>query len=683
MKKIRVVLTVSVLAASIVGALQWSRGQTGVHLPAVENSAGQGGQKAATAATIAANATTAHTMPAVDPQVEADIQRGFIASLPDAETTAADGHVVYSLKGYEFLDSPDAPATVNPSLWQQARKSMANGLFKVTDGFYQVRGLDLTNMTIIEGKTGLIIIDCNLATEVAHASLELYYQHRPRKPVVAVFYNHSHVDHFAGIRGIVDEEDVKSGKVQIIAPAGFMETSVAENVMAGNAMSRRAEYQFGTTLPRSAQGQIDLGGAKALSNGTITMIPPTLELSQPVQTLTIDGVEIVNMLAPGTEAPAEFIHYFPQFKVIDTGELALPTQHQLLTLRGATIRDGLAWSKYLNQSLHQFAPGADILVGQHGWPVFGHERVVNYLSKQRDMYKWLHDQSLRLINKGYKPVEIAEYMRDHVPASLASETFTHGFYGSVQRNAKAVYQQYMGWYDANPANLDALSDGDYGKKFVEYGGGADAVLARARSDFANGQYRWVAQAMSHLTYAEPTNSAARELAADALEQLGYQAESAVERNSYLAAAMEHRSGGKKLASPLRTASPDMLRALTIENIFDYLGVRLKAPDVEGKHIVLNWNFTDIGTSGKRYMLNLENSALTYIADYNAEQADATLTLTRETLNAILAEKVSPIEAVFKGDLKIDGSKLAVYDVLGSLDKFSPDFELVGPNAPAR
>jgi alkyl sulfatase BDS1-like metallo-beta-lactamase superfamily hydrolase len=315
--------------------------------------------------------------------------------------------------------------------------------------------------------------------------------------------------------------------------------------------------------------------------------------------------------------------------------------------------------------------------------VFGHERVVNYLSKQRDMYKWLHDQSLRLINKGYKPVEIAEYMRDHVPPSLASETFTHGFYGSVQRNAKAVYQQYMGWYDANPANLDALSDADYGKKFVEYGGGAQAVLDRARNDFTNGQYRWVAQAMSHLVYAEPDNRAARELAADALEQLGYQAESAVERNSYLAAAMEHRSGGKKLASPLRTASPDMLRALTIDNIFDYLGVRLKATDVEGKHIVLNWNFTDVGPSGKRYTLNLENSALTYIADYNADKADATLTLTRETLNGILAEKVSPIEAVFKGDLKIDGSKIAVYDVLGSLDKFSPDFELVGPNEPAR
>ncbi len=686
-KPLRVVLTLSLLTAGIAAAGLWYRGQSVSPLPAqqavADNSAGQAGQKPATAATIAANAATLKSLPPLDKQVEDDIKRGFIDTIPDAQTLGADGHVVYSLKGYEFLDAPVAPATVNPSLWLQAQKNMAHGLFKVTEGFYQVRGLDLTNTTIVEGPNGLIIIDCNLSTEVSRAALELYYQHRPRKPILAVFYNHSHVDHYAGIRGIVDEADVKSGKVQIFAPAGFVESAVAENVLAGNAMSRRSEYQFGTTLPRSAQGQVDLGGAKALSKGTITLIPPTRELSQPFETVTIDGIEIVNMLAPGTEAPAEFVHYFPQFKVLNTGELTVPTQHQLLTLRGATIRDSQAWAKYLNEALHQFGPNTEILVGQHGWPVFGHERVVNYLSKQRDMYKWLHDQSLRLINKGYKPVEIAEYMRDHVPASLASELSTHGYYGSVQRNAKAVYQQYIGWYDGNPANLDALSNIDYGKKFVAYGGGAEAVLKRAQADFANGEYRWVAQAMSHLVYAEPDNQDARQLAADALEQLGYQAESAVERNSYLAAAMEHRSGGKKFASPLRTASPDMLRALTIENIFDYLGVRLKAQEVEGKHQVINWHFTDMGEGGKHYMLNLENSALTFVADYQAKQADASVTLTRATLNDILLEQVSPIKAVLAGDLKVSGSPLAVYTLFGSLEKFSPDFELVGPNPPAQ
>jgi len=299
------------------------------------------------------------------------------------------------------------------------------------------------------------------------------------------------------------------------------------------------------------------------------------------------------------------------------------------------------------------------------------------------MYKWLHDQSLRLLNEGYKPLEIAEFMRNHVPKTLADESFTHGYYGSIQRNAKAVYQQYMGWYDGDPANLDALPNAEYGRKFVAYGGGADAVLKRAREDYAKGEYRWVAQAMSHLIYAEPDNKAARTLAADSLEQLAYQAESAVERNCYLTAAMEHRSGGKKIASPMRTASPDMLRALTVDNIFDFLGVRLNASKVEGKHIVVNWIFTDVGVNGKRYMLNLENSALTYVSDYNAKDADVTVTLKRSTLDAILSEQLSPLKAVMSGDLKIEGSKLAFYDVFGALDKFSPNFEIVGPNPVAQ
>ena len=636
--------------------------------------------KPATPATLAANAAFARSLPAMDPAVEADIAHGFIATIPDAQTVAPDGHVVYTLKGYEFLQAVKAPDTVNPSLWVQARRAMANGLYKVTDGFYQVRGLDLTNMTIIEGKTGLIVIDPMLAAEASHSGLELYYAHRPRKPVLAVIYNHSHVDHYGGVKGIVSEADVKAGKVQIIAPAHFMETAIAENVLAGNAMSRRSEYQFGITLPRSAQGQIDIGGAKALSNGTITLIEPTHEVSQPIETLTIDGVEIVNMLTPGTEAPAEMVHYFPQHKVLDTGELALQSQHQLLTLRGAEVRSGQAWAKYLNEALQRFGDGTDILVSQHTWPVFGHERVVNYLSKQRDLYKWIHDQSLNLMNKGYKPVEIAEALRSSVPASLASEWFTHGYYGNVQRNAKAVYQQYMGWYDSNPANIDALSNVEYGKKFVAYGGGAEAVLKHAREDFARGEYRWVAQAMSHLTFAEPDNAAARELGADALEQLGYQAESAIERNSYLAGAMELRSGGKKSAPTLRTASPDTIRALSIENIFDFFGVRLNAAKAEGKRLRINWVFSD---SGKRYVLNLENSALTYMADKNDPDADVTLTLDRATLDAILARQLAPQQAMATGKIKVAGKPQAFAAVLGMLDDFRPDFEIVMPLATAR
>ncbi len=639
--------------------------------------------KPPSAATIAANAAFARTLPAPDALVDADIARGLIGSIPDAETKGVDGKMVYTLKGYEFLNAKDAPASVNPGLWLQARKGMSNGLYKVTEGFYQVRGLDLTNFTIVEGNTGLIIIDPMLSSETARSALALYYQHRPHKPVVAVIYNHSHVDHYGGVKGIVSEADVASGKVQIIAPVGFMEHAVAENVLAGSIMSRRAEYQFGTTLPRGARGQLDLGGAKALSNGTITLIPPTREISKPVETIVIDGVEIVNVLTPGTEAPAEMVHYFPQFKVLDTGELALQAQHQLLTLRGAEIRSGQAWAKYLNEALERFGDGTEVLVSQHTWPVFGHARVVNYLSKQRDLYKWLHDQSLRLMNKGYKPVEIAEFLRANVPASLASETFTHGYYGSIQRNAKAVYQQYMGWYDANPANMDALSDADYGRKFVSYGGGAQAVLARARLDFAKGEYRWVAQAMSHLAQAEPGNADACQLGADALEQLGYQAESAVERNVYLSGAMELRSGGKKLASPMRTASPDTVHALSIENIFDYLAVRLNAPKAEGKHIVLNWQFSDAGKDGQRYTLTLDNSALTYVAERHAKAADATLTLSRATLDAIMLQQLAPKQAIQSGLIKIDGNGQAFGALLGLLDTFSTDFEIVLPNRPAQ
>lgn len=646
---------------------------------AISNAAfAQAEPKPAEPATIAINAAAAKALPATDRSD--DLNRGFIASVPDAQTLGADGKLVYSLKGYEFLQAEDGPATVNPGLWTQARKSMAHGLYKVTEGFYQVRGMDLTNMTIIEGKTGLIIIDPMMTAETSRAALGLYYQNRPHKPVLAVIYNHSHVDHYGGVKGIVDEADVKAGKVQIIAPAGFMKHAISENVLAGNAMSRRSEYQFGTTLPRGERGQLDLGGAKALPKGTITLIPPTREITQPVETLTIDGVEIVNMLTPGTEAPAEMVHYFPQHKVLDTGEMALQAQHQLLTLRGAEIRNSLAWSKDLNEALQRFGADTDILVSQHTWPVFGHTRVVNYLSKQRDLYKWLHDQSLHLMNKGYKPVEIAESLRSNVPASLASEWFTRGFYGSVQRNSKAVYQQYMGWYDSNPANIDALSDVDYGRKFVAYAGGADVLLKRANADFKAGEYRWVAQATNHLVFAEPDNQPARELNADALEQLGYQAESAVERNSYLAAAMELRSGGKKIPSPLNTASADTIRALSIENIFDLLGVRLDATKAEGQHLVLNWNFSD---SGKRYILNLENSALTYSPERNAKNADATLTLERSTLDAILAQQLAPKKAVETGLIKIEGNPAALGSLLALIDNNLPSFELIAPNPPAK
>jgi alkyl sulfatase BDS1-like metallo-beta-lactamase superfamily hydrolase len=635
----------------------------------------------ATAATIAANRAVLQSMPADDPNDVADDDRGFMGSVPNAETLLPDGTPAYTLRGYEFLSAETAPDTVNPSLWRQARMGMRHGLYKVTDRVYQVRGMDIVNLTIIEGDTGLIVIDALMTTETARAALDLYYQYRPRKPIVAVLYNHSHVDHYGGISGLVDEADVKAGKVQIIAPSGFMESAVSENVLAGNAMSRRAQYQFGMLLPRGAQGQIDLGGAKALARGTITLIPPTRYVVQPIEKMVIDGVEIVNLLTPGTEAPAEMIHFLPQFHVLDTGELALHAQHQLLTLRGAEIRDANAWSKYLNKALTLFGDQTEILVGQHTWPVFGHERTVNYLKKQRDMYKWLNDQSLHLLNQGYGPAEIAETMSKNVPASLASEWFTQGYYGSIGRNSKAVYQKYIGWYDGNPANLEQLTPADYGRKFVEYGGGAKNILRRAEKDYSRGDYRWVAQAMSHLVFADPKNRQARELEANALEQLGYQAKSAVERNAYLKGAQELRDGIPAQAKMvMSTASAGTVKALSIENIFDLMGVRLNAHKAEGKHIVVNWNFTD---SKQRYTLNLEDSALTFTSDSADPLADVSLDLTRETLNAILLKQTSPKKAMEEGAIVVTGNPRKLMELLTMLDEFAPDFEIVAPNpAPA-
>ncbi|MGA2551973.1 MAG: MBL fold metallo-hydrolase, partial [Burkholderiaceae bacterium] len=359
-----------------------------------------------------------------------DAQRGFIAKLPDDSTILGkDGKPVWTLRGYDFLAAEAAPDTVNPSLWRQAQLNMFSGLFRVTDRVYQVRGLDLSNMTIIEGDTGLVVIDPLISAETAHAALALYFAHRPVRPVVAVIYTHSHVDHFGGVKGIVDEADVRAGKVTIVAPEGFMEHAISENVIAGNAMSRRALYMYGPLLPRSPQGQVDTGLGKNLSRGTITLIPPTELISKSPDTRTLDGVKIEFQLTPGTEAPSEMNMYFPQFKLIDVAENATHNLHNLYTLRGAEVRDGNAWAKYLNETLARFGPESDYLIAQHHWPTFGHDRVVDFLAKQRDLYKFVHDQSVRLMNQGYTYTEIGESLR--LPEALNNEWFAHGYYGSL------------------------------------------------------------------------------------------------------------------------------------------------------------------------------------------------------------------------------------------------------------
>ena len=632
--------------------------------------------KDATDATRAVNHAALAGLPMSDKRSFDDARRGLVEALGDEVIAGAAGRPVWSLRGYEFLAKEEAPDTVNPALWRHARVNMINGLFKVTDRVYQVRGLDLSNMTLIEGDKGLVVIDPLITAETAKAAMDLYFKHRPRRPVVALIYSHSHGDHFGGARGVVSSEDVDAGIVKVIAPAGFLEEAVEENAMAGNAMLRRTQYQFGTQLPRGEKGQVDAGLGKSLSFGTATLIPPTQLINKPVQTLRIDGVDITFELTPGAEAPAEMIMYYPQFRVLNMVEIATQNMHNLLPIRGAPVRDALSWSKYIGGALQRYGARSDVVIAQHTWPVWGGPRVQDFLKKQRDTYKFIHDQTVRLMNQGYVGAEIADMIK--MPPSLAQEWSTHPFYGQLENNVRAVYQRYLGYYDGNPANLEALPPVQAAKKTVEYMGGADAVLKRAQDDFAKGEYRWVAQVASQLVFADPANRQARGLAADAYEQLGYQMESATARNAFLQGAWELRNGVPKLPSR-GPGSPDVIRSMTLDMVFDYLGVRLDGDKAQGRTIVLNWQFTDTRQS---YVLNLENSALTHVAGTQAANADATLTLARATLDDITLQKTTFQAALQSGQITVTGQRERLGELLGMLDTFTLGFPIVEPR-PAR
>ena len=434
--------------------------------------------KDATPITQALNRAVLAALPFGDAQDFDDARRGFVATLPELEITNAQGRVVWSLRDYAFLSAPDAPPTVNPSLWRQARLNMHHGLFQVTDRIYQVRGFDLSNMTIIEGERGLIVVDPLISAEVARASLDLYIQHRGRRPVTTVIYTHSHTDHYGGVRGVIDEADVSAGNVEIIAPLRFMEEVVSESALAGTAMIRRAQFQFGPTLPKGPRGQVDAGLGKGASRGTVSLIPPTHIVKETIETHRIDGIEIVFQLTPETEAPAEMHMFHPGLRALNLAENATHHLHNVYPIRGAQVRDANAWAKYLDQARVRFGRDADVAFAQHHWPVWGRARVLDFLVAQRDLYKYLHDQTVRLMNHGYKPVEIAE--RLSLPKSLAGTWHVRGYYGTLSHNAKSVYQRYIGWYDANPANLNPLPPVERGRKYVEYMGGADRVIACPR-----------------------------------------------------------------------------------------------------------------------------------------------------------------------------------------------------------
>jgi linear primary-alkylsulfatase len=628
--------------------------------------------KGATPTTQAQNRAVLDALPFGDTQDFDDARRGFLGTLPDVEITNDKGRVVWSLKEYAFLGDEQAPRTVNPSLWRQARLNMHHGLFQVTDRIYQIRGFDISNMTIIEGERGLIVIDPLISIEVARAGLDLYFQHRPRRPVTAVIYTHSHVDHFGGVRGVVDEADVRAGRVEVIAPAGFMDEIVSENVLAGTPMVRRAQFQFGATLPKGPRGQVDAGLGKVTSRGTVTLIPPTRAITAPIETHRIDGVEIVFQLAPETEAPAEMHMFYPALRALNLAENATHNLHNTYPIRGAQVRDANAWAKYLNEALDRFGRDAEVVFAQHHWPVWDNHRVIDFLTKQRDLYKYLHDQTVRLMNHGHKAAEIAERLA--LPKSLSGTWHVRGYYGTLSHNSKAVYQRYLGWYDANPANLNPLPPVELGRKYVEYMGGADAAIGRARKDFERGEYRFVAEAMSHVVFADPSNVEARQLGADALEQLGYAAESATWRNAYLLGAYELRHGQPDTVARAAVGT-DVLRAMSVEQIFDLLAVRLNGEKAEGRRIVINWLFSDLARS---YVLNLENCALTCLAGRRSDRADATVTLDRTTLDRLLLRELPIPEAIQSGSVRIDGDPTMVAELFGLLDQFALMFEVIEP-----
>ncbi|HWX62494.1 alkyl/aryl-sulfatase [Bradyrhizobium sp.] len=628
--------------------------------------------KPASAWVVAQHQALLTALPFADTADFDDAARGFLGTIHHAKVTSAQGRAVWSLEPYGFLSEAEAPATVNPSLWRQSRLNMHHGLFEVVPGVYQVRGLDIANMTLIEGDSGVIVVDTLTSIEGARAAMELYVKHRGRRPVAAVIFTHTHTDHWGGARGVLTEEILASGRVPIIAPNLFMEHAVSENIIAGPAMLRRAQYQFGPFLAKGERGQVDCGLGKSMAAGGVALLRPTDLIMATGDTRIIDGVAFEFQMAPNSEAPAEMHFYVARYGLLNLAENCTHNFHNLLPFRGADVRDALAWSRYLGEALKLWGGKAEAMCGQHHWPVWGRERIDTMIRQQRDTYRFAHDQTIRLMNHGLNASEIAETIR--LPKSLEGAWHTRGYYGHIRHNVKAIYQKYLGWYDANPVHLDPLPPAEAGKKYVEYMGGANAILSRARVDFEKGEFRFVAQALSHLVFADPDNQAARALLADTFEQLGYAAESATWRNAYLFGAQELRQGMPK--APPRAAMPrETLAALRTEQLWDVLGVRLNGPKAEGKHLVLNWSFTD---TGERYVLNLENCALTYTEGLQSTDADASFTLARGTLDEVIANQTNFPDAVAAGRIEVSGNPTRLTELMALMDEFPRMFEIVEP-----
>ncbi|MEV4399558.1 alkyl sulfatase dimerization domain-containing protein [Nonomuraea sp. NPDC049607] len=586
-----------------------------------------------------------------------DADRGFIAKLTPAVVKSRNGQVVWDNDSYAFLNA-ECPETAHPSLWRQSQLCAKQGLYEVADGIYQVRGLDLSNMTLVEGDTGVIVIDPLVSTECAAIALALYRRHRGDRPVTGIVYTHSHIDHFGGVRGVTD------GNVPILAPAGFMDHAVSENVYAGPAMNRRAGYMFGLTLPHAPDGQIGCGLGMTSSTGTTSLIPPTLDVSRTGQEEIVDGVRFVFQLTPGTEAPAEMNFLFPDRGALCLAENATHNLHNILTLRGAQVRDARIWARYLSETLTLLADRAEVAFASHHWPTWGKANIVRFLQEQRDLYAYLHDQTLRLLNKGLTGAEIAEQMR--VPPALEQVWHTHGYYGSVSHNVKAVYQRYLGWYDGNPAHLWEHPPRESAIRYVECMGGGAAVVAFARRYVEENDLRFAVQLLNHAVFADEGNKAARDLLAEVYTRLGQGAENGTWRNSYLTGAMELTDG--IVPTPVTTTAPDLLAALTVEQIFDSLAIRVDGPKAWHESLSIDWHLTDLG---ELHRTTLSNGVLVQRLNPPEEPVDLTLRLTRAQLLGLLAGK--GVEGVER-----EGDITALQRLVAVLDSPGRDFAIVTP-----
>ncbi|MEL3923198.1 alkyl sulfatase dimerization domain-containing protein [Aeromonas enteropelogenes] len=630
--------------------------------------------KPATEFTIQANQNVLHTLPFNDKQDFEDARRGFIAK-PDTLTIKDEkGNVVWDLEQYKTYIGLDktAPDTVNPSLWRNAQLNMEYGLFKVTDKIYQIRGFDLSNITFIQGDKGWIVFDPLISPQTAKAALAFINKTLGERPVTAVVYSHSHVDHYGGAAGLFNSPDeVKKNGVQIIAPEGFTEHAVSENVIAGNAMARRAVYMYGALLPRNAQGSVNGGLGQTTSTGVPSLLLPTRFITKTGEEVTLDGVRMVFQMTPGTEAPAEMNTWFPDSKALWMAENTTNTMHNILTLRGAQVRDALKWSSFLNETIETWGDQAQVKFQSHHWPRWGNASIVDYFKKQRDLYKYIHDQSVRLMNMGYTGEEISEKIA--LPPELNDFWPNRGYYGTLRHNSRAVYQRYMGWYSGNPSDLDNLPPEMVGPKYVEFMGGEQALLKKAKASFDKGEYRWVAEVLKHLVFANPNNQEGKLLLADALEQLGYQAESGPWRSVYLQGAYELRNGVPTAGGTV-TASPDTIRAMSPSMLFDYLAVRINPEKAAGKKMVVNMDFTDIG---EKHTLSLENAVLNHTTRY-AASPDVTVTLSKQTLDDIQLGQGTLEQKIASGEIKVQGDQQTFSDFVGLLDKFNFWFNIVTP-----